>query len=148
MARLLRPVTRMISSRPEATASSTTYWMVGLSTRGSISLGCALVAGRKRVPSPAAGKTALRTLADDITLQCAVRPGRAQQTVCSGRGAKRSIWETAHGKSFERFVRFRSACEALSRGPSPPWADYHCGAAVLQPRSGLSYFVFSTGAPL
>src|SRR5207244_1088399 len=54
MARLLRPVTRMISSRPEATASSTTYWMVGLSTRGSISLGCALVAGRKRVPSPAA----------------------------------------------------------------------------------------------
>src|SRR5712691_9928770 len=61
MARLLRPVTRMISSRPEATASSTTYWMMGLSTSGSISLGWALVAGRKRVPSPAAGKTALRT---------------------------------------------------------------------------------------
>src|ERR1035441_7510350 len=37
--------------------------MIGLSTMGSISLGCALVAGRKRVPSPAAGKTALRTLA-------------------------------------------------------------------------------------
>src|SRR5262245_47937478 len=52
----------MISDRPEATASSTTYWIVGLSTRGSISLGCALVAGRNRVPSPAAGKTALRTL--------------------------------------------------------------------------------------
>src|SRR6185436_5963600 len=52
----------MISSRPEATASSTTYWMVGLSTRGSISFGWALVAGRKRVPRPAAGKTALRTL--------------------------------------------------------------------------------------
>src|SRR5882672_3268913 len=63
MARLLRPVTRMISSSPEATASSTTYWMVGLSTRGSISLGWALVAGRNRVPSPAAGITALRTLA-------------------------------------------------------------------------------------
>jgi ferredoxin len=30
---------------------------------GNISLGCALVAGRKRVPSPAAGKTAFRTLA-------------------------------------------------------------------------------------
>ena len=55
----------MISDRPEATASSTTYWIVGLSTRGSISLGCALVAGRNRVPSPAAGKTALRTLIDD-----------------------------------------------------------------------------------
>jgi len=32
-----------------------------LSTNGSISLGCAFVAGRNRVPSPAAGKTALRT---------------------------------------------------------------------------------------
>src|SRR6185436_4423191 len=51
----------MIEVSPEATASSITYWMIGLSTRGSISLGCALVAGRKRVPSPAAGKTALRS---------------------------------------------------------------------------------------
>ena len=47
---------------PEATASSTPYWMIGLSTSGSISLGCALVAGRNRVPRPAAGKTALRTI--------------------------------------------------------------------------------------
>ena len=46
---------------PEATASSTPYWMTGLSTRTSISFGCAFVAGRKRVPSPAAGKTAVRT---------------------------------------------------------------------------------------
>src|SRR5438552_2812422 len=35
--------------------------MIGLSTSGSISLGWALVAGRKRVPSPAAGNTALQT---------------------------------------------------------------------------------------
>src|SRR5271169_6777399 len=35
--------------------------MSGLSTIGSISFGIALVAGRKRVPSPATGKTALRT---------------------------------------------------------------------------------------
>src|SRR5262245_47481053 len=34
--------------------------MSGLSTRASISLGWALVAGRKRVPNPAAGKTAFR----------------------------------------------------------------------------------------
>src|SRR3989304_504415 len=39
-----------------------TDWMVGLSTSGSISLGWALVAGRKRVPSPAAGNTAFLTL--------------------------------------------------------------------------------------
>ena len=57
---LPRPVTMMISVQPAATASSTPYWMRGLSTRQSISLGVALVAGRKRVPRPAAGKTALR----------------------------------------------------------------------------------------
>src|SRR5213592_3628857 len=48
-------------SMPLAMASSTPYWMVGLSTSGSISFGCALVTGRKRVPRPAAGKIALRT---------------------------------------------------------------------------------------
>jgi hypothetical protein len=36
--------------------------MSGLSTRGSISFGDALVAGKKRVPRPAAGKTAFLTL--------------------------------------------------------------------------------------
>jgi hypothetical protein len=60
MADLPRPVTMMIDSTPDSTASSTTYWMSGLSTSGSISLGEAFVAGRKRVPRPAAGKTALR----------------------------------------------------------------------------------------
>src|SRR2546428_3544473 len=60
MAFLPRPVTMMIFVSPAATASSTTYWMIGLSTSGSISLGWAFVAGRKRVPRPAAGKTALR----------------------------------------------------------------------------------------
>src|SRR5271163_5325080 len=62
MAFLPRPVTTMMWSMPEATHSSTTYWIRGLSTSGSISLGMALVAGRKRVPRPAAGNTALRTL--------------------------------------------------------------------------------------
>src|SRR5437773_4804441 len=62
MARLPRPVTIATRSRPAATASSTTYWIMGLSTRGSISFGCAFVAGRNRVPRPAAGNTALRTI--------------------------------------------------------------------------------------
>src|SRR5277367_506603 len=60
MVDLPRPVTMMISVQPAATASSMPYWMRGLSTRQSISFGVALVAGRKRVPMPAAGKTALR----------------------------------------------------------------------------------------
>ena len=55
-----RPVTKMKCSIPASRASSTAYWMSGRSTTVSISLGIALVAGRKRVPSPATGKTALR----------------------------------------------------------------------------------------
>ncbi|KLS42082.1 hypothetical protein M689_06640 [Neisseria gonorrhoeae SK23020] len=58
MLRLLRPVTNTISVQPASTASSTAYWISGLSTMGSISFGLALVAGRKRVPIPATGKTA------------------------------------------------------------------------------------------
>src|ERR1700758_16766 len=50
----------MKCSRPAPLASSTTYWISGLSTMVSISFGIALVAGRTRVPRPATGKTALR----------------------------------------------------------------------------------------
>ena len=60
MADLPRPVTKTNSSMPDARASSTAYWMSGLSTTGSISLGRALVAGRNRVPRPPTGKIALR----------------------------------------------------------------------------------------
>jgi hypothetical protein len=56
IARFWLEVTMMTCSMPAATASSTAYWMIGLSTSGSISFGCALVAGRKRVPQPAAGR--------------------------------------------------------------------------------------------
>src|SRR5258706_13091184 len=63
MAFLPRPVTMMMSVMPESIASSMTYWVIGLSTSGSISLGCAFGAGRKRVPRPAAGKTALGIVA-------------------------------------------------------------------------------------
>src|SRR5437899_1781484 len=59
--RFPRPVTIRMSRRPASTACSTTYWMAGLSTKGSISFGCALVAGRNRVPRPAAGMTAFLT---------------------------------------------------------------------------------------
>jgi len=59
MARLCQPVIMIASLMPEATASSTTYWMIGLSITGSISLGIALVAGKNLVPQPAAGMTTL-----------------------------------------------------------------------------------------
>src|SRR5262245_63097147 len=48
---------------PAAAASSTAYWMSGLSTIGSISLGLALVTGRNRLPRPATGNTAFLSLA-------------------------------------------------------------------------------------
>src|SRR5688572_8779106 len=60
MTLLLRPVTKMKCSMPASRASSTTCWISGRSTTGSISLGIALVAGRNRVPRPATGKMALR----------------------------------------------------------------------------------------
>src|SRR4029453_8735863 len=69
----------MISDRPEATASSTTYWIIGLSTSGSISLGCAFVAGRKRVPRPAAGKTALRTFMTSLYVAHPSGPSTSQE---------------------------------------------------------------------
>src|SRR5690349_13727283 len=71
METLLRPVIISTSCRPAATASSTTYWMAGLSTTGSISLGELFVAGRNRVPRPAAGITALRTLVIRVSSRAA-----------------------------------------------------------------------------
>ena len=56
---LLRPVTNTKCSTPASRASSTTSWISGLSTTVNISLGMALVAGKKRVPRPATGKTAV-----------------------------------------------------------------------------------------
>ena len=50
----------MISrSAPASAASAATSSMPGVSTTGSSSLGTVLVAGRKRVPNPAAGTTAV-----------------------------------------------------------------------------------------
>ena len=41
-----------MSRMPARTASSTTYWMAGLSTSGSISLGWAFVAGQEPSAEP------------------------------------------------------------------------------------------------
>ncbi len=52
---------KTMSVMPASAASSTAYWISGLSTTGIISFGLAFVAGRKRVPMPATGKTAFLT---------------------------------------------------------------------------------------
>src|SRR5579864_9351779 len=66
MARFEAPVMNTNRVAPADSASSTAYWIRGLSTTGSISLGLALVAGRKRVPRPATGNTAVRM----VDLEC------------------------------------------------------------------------------
>src|SRR2546430_16271119 len=68
MARLEAPVMNTRRRAPAASASSTAYWISGLSTTGSISLGLALVAGRKRVPRPATGNTAVRMADFELVL--------------------------------------------------------------------------------
>src|SRR4051812_29446670 len=72
MARLPRPVMMRMSVSPAATASSTTYWIDGLSTTGSISFGWLFVAGKNRVPSPAAGMTAFFSSLRFDVLSCEV----------------------------------------------------------------------------
>src|SRR5271157_758574 len=68
MESLPAPITKITSLMPDRDASSTAYCTNGLSMMGSISLGCALVAGRKRVPRPATGNTALRILISYLAL--------------------------------------------------------------------------------
>src|SRR6266567_2276905 len=60
--------------------------MIGLSTSGSISLGSALVAGRKRVPSPAAGNTALQTF---IVIDCLQHKSEFHKALRCKFGSKR-----------------------------------------------------------
>src|SRR5258708_22257933 len=114
--------------------------MMGLSTRGSISLGWALVAGRKRVPRPAAGKTALRTLmviglVDPVvvgfyftagrgekkinTKQCGLKPtAESQKTQRRAGKAEKRAWRGSAGKSCPPVFLFFAF-----PAPSPPPCD-------------------------
>src|SRR5215213_5003513 len=61
MAGFDRLLTTTTCSMPAPIASSMMSWIAGVSPIGSSSLGTAFVTGRKRVPAPAAGITALLT---------------------------------------------------------------------------------------
>src|SRR3954454_4357958 len=63
--------------------------MMGLSTSGSISFGWAFVAGRKRVPSPAAGMTALRTRRVGTPTSQPPPDGCAAREACGSVGTRR-----------------------------------------------------------
>src|SRR4051812_840132 len=76
---LLRPMTTRTSPRPARAHSSTTYWIAGLSTTGSISFGDAFVAGRNLVPSPAAGITAFVTAMGRTLMGGSLNAGRRRE---------------------------------------------------------------------
>src|SRR6185436_11611292 len=99
---LLRPVINRMCWMPFEPSSSTTYCTIGFRATGSISLGCDLVAGSSRVPTPATGTIALlitsrlylikgkekangRSRATRTTTQ-EDRPDRSQ--VCCGAGSR------------------------------------------------------------
>src|SRR6218665_88930 len=91
MARLLRPVTKIMWRMPAAEAFSRGYWISGLSTTGSISLGDALVAGKKRVPRPATGNTALRMVLATVMAVTSGRVGPWHVVFSPGAPGDRSI---------------------------------------------------------
>src|SRR5581483_3453967 len=142
MARLEAPVTNTRRVAPAARASSTAYWMSGLSTTGNISFGLALVAGRKRVPRPATGKTAVRITDFGVILIASlpgITPGWPPSVSCiggyhrlrkrhaAGHGNARSSLFSAHlntaGRmlSHERHLGQRQYQPTLSKPQSSHW---------------------------
>src|SRR5688500_10414221 len=92
--------------------------MTGLSTTFSISLGAALVAGSMRVPSPAAGKTAVFTSCAGRVIGVAGIVGRSRQyTLGSERGWKLPvrlfIALTVPEHVIQRLVREQRRLEAM-----------------------------------
>src|SRR5262249_17977686 len=109
--------------------------MIGLSTSGSISFGCALVAGRNRVPSPAAGKTALRTLIFIALSYPSTRPATGPWQVpgpcfflhfVSYRIARQTTHPMKSGHAFMDVLDLRSELERLHVA-SFGWALWCCG---------------------
>src|SRR6476620_5639991 len=96
--------------------------MICLSTSGSISLGCALVAGKKRVPRPAAGMTALRTAERVVTgssLARRVGPDRRRAEVAAHVPDRRRPPYTGSLRSRLLTV------DPAQRGPMPTY-EYRC----------------------
>ena len=94
---------------PDCTASSTPYWMTGLSTSTSISFGCALVAGRNRVPRPAAGNTALR-----IVRSMRVILSQVKSAACSIRAFLRDNLEAVRTGLLKRGADLASELDDLA----------------------------------
>src|SRR5699024_6586459 len=137
IASLPRPVTMRTSVRPAATASSTTYWIAGVSTTGSISWGTSFVAGRTRVPRPATGMTTLRILL--IRPGYPARPGRVLRLAKPGpHRAARVAGRAAVGQSWRyvdspRVGRHRRRCRDRRCQVAHPYGDPRSPAGARRP---------------
>ena len=111
-------------SMPAARASSIAYWISGLSTTGSISLAIALVAGRKRVPRPATGRTALR---NGLITMCLVLPHPVGDWSAAANIADRrkcGVRATHASGTWQRVVSRWRAGRHHPRGLAPvPWGS-------------------------
>src|SRR5260363_404019 len=117
---------------PAAIASSTAYCISGLSTIGSISLGLALVTGKKRVPSPATGKMALVSLNISIRfLRTCSRSYCAPVSLCRAVLGILTYIKYAPVPALRRAGRSRSAslCDGGDPGAAhcPPGRRAACG---------------------
>src|SRR6267154_6857837 len=97
---------------PLRTSSSTTYWTIGFRATGSISLGCDLVAGSSRVPTPATGTIALL-----ITTRLYLMEGKEKANGRSGTAGGTAAQDCAHRSQ----VRGRHA-RASTTSAIPPRA--------------------------
>ena len=111
---------------PAASASSTAYWISGLSTTGSISFGLALVAGRKRVPRPATGNTAVRMVELNIHINLSAALQRRLRPGCSTARTFRSPLHDARTAWSVRSAHLNTAGHMLSQ-------ERHFGQRQYQP---------------
>src|SRR5882672_232890 len=115
MEALLRPVTNRICSMPFLTSSSTTYCTIGFRATGSISLGCDLVAGSSRVPTPATGTIALL-----ITSRLYLMEGKEKANGYPGTALGATAQDRTHRPQIRECDAGSSARQSISEAASPP----------------------------
>src|SRR5882724_13090553 len=118
---LFRPVTNRICSMPLPTNSSTTYCTIGLRATGSISLGCDLVAGSRRVPTPATGTIALL-----ITSRLYLMEGKEKANGYPGTALGAATQDRADRPQI-RAGRAGEACHGKPRGAAAAGALFRRG---------------------
>src|SRR5262245_31775595 len=122
--------TKMMSSTPAATASSTRCWMMGRSTSGISSLGSTLVAGRNRVPNPATANTAFLMVIAFSPHRRTKDQGRRTKDVAFVR-LRNFVLCTSDFVLFERDPPMRLLAVRVKRASEPPRSRGHLALLLL-----------------